>query len=362
MTLGLDETIQRILISTTSRFFGAYEGEDVAVDHAWPSMNDQSGALRWEPSPISRSTYMLSFRTEPLVKKPGVVIPNYEYVGDVVAAAMAVLFGKRTDNLGAVEMTGRFVMPRTGDMPWVSHPELAFNSHAVRANFPIPLNLVELRRLRPILEENELDEDHAAAIRAFHGAARFYQRALQAAERDPEVGYLHLITCGEILSNAQVIEPDTLLDDAARALLGRIETEMAEGRKASAFVRGRLRQIKRRYLATFERLIDASFFERGEAKEAYEELRVGDFARAMSAAYDLRSRFVHTGVAFGHWIAPRRGNAARQVGKPVVEDKEMSAILERAPTFAGLERITRYALLRFGETIGIDLEILPPAE
>ena len=71
--------------------------------------------------------------------------------------------------------------------------------------------------------------------------------------------------------------------------------------------------------------------------------------------YDLRSRYVHTGEALGGWIGPRFGNAERQVGQPVVPDRQMARILSRAPTFIGLERLTRLVLLRCAERLGAEL-------
>jgi hypothetical protein len=36
-----------------------------------------------------------------------------------------------------------------------------------------------------------------------------------------------------------------------------------------------------------------------------------------------------------------------QVGHPVVDDKELGTLLAKAPPFRGLERVVRYAILRF---------------
>jgi hypothetical protein len=36
-----------------------------------------------------------------------------------------------------------------------------------------------------------------------------------------------------------------------------------------------------------------------------------------------------------------------QTGKPVVNDRELSKILEHAPTLVGLERVVRYCLYQF---------------
>jgi hypothetical protein len=56
MSLRLDDTVQRYLISTTSRLVGEYEAEGVLITHVWRSRYDPVAAARWEPGPTLRST------------------------------------------------------------------------------------------------------------------------------------------------------------------------------------------------------------------------------------------------------------------------------------------------------------------
>lgn len=52
-----------------------------------------------------------------------------------------------------------------------------------------------------------------------------------------------------------------------------------------------------------------------------------------------------------------------QGGQPVVEDKDVQKMLARVPTIMGLERATRYMILRFAQTrLGLDLAPTPEAE
>ena len=63
--------------------------------------------------------------------------------------------------------------------------------------------------------------------------------------------------------------------------------------------------------------------------------------------YNLRSKYVHTGIDFGHWLVPNPALMNEiQLGKPVVQDNELKKILARVPTYIGLERVMRFALLR----------------
>ena len=112
-----------------------------------------------------------------------------------------------------------------------------------------------------------------------------------------------------------------------------------------------MRQIKRRFSVVIGSLVNEGFFAGSVAERSFEALQLDDFEERIAAAYDLRSRYVHGGASFGGWIAPRgKDNAEVQSGKPIVADKGFGKILALAPPFTGLERILRYALLRFAVT------------
>src|SRR5689334_17179362 len=96
-TLGPDETIQKFLISTTSRFVGVHLTDTFELQHAWPVSGEVSASQRLEPGPTSRSAYVVAFRTEPMDKEIGARVPRYEHVAEVVVAYLSVLFGKRFD-------------------------------------------------------------------------------------------------------------------------------------------------------------------------------------------------------------------------------------------------------------------------
>lgn len=117
---------------------------------------------------------------------------------------------------------------------------------------------------------------------------------------------------------------------------------------------GRLLIIKKRFVQTITRFVDSGFFDRSESKYEFARLTSASFENVVGAAYDLRSKYVHTGIPFGRWVALRLGgsNTEVQVGQPVVSDRDLGEILARAPTLVGLERIIRYCLLRFAEANG----------
>lgn len=345
-----DETVHKLLLSTPAHFIAEYEEDDVVLTHAW----DMDRMVHGAGSPLNRTFLMLTFSTPAVEPRPGVVVPDYSPTGDVLCALLSVLYGKRFDHHGPVEMTGRYQVPNLDSASDLCDPARPYHGPVLRADHPVPLDLREARRFETLIHDDAPDAELRAA---FSTAALFYARALRAVGRDPEVAYLHLVTACERLAEVAPLEGVELEAEISTAL-SRIQAELLGGERIARILRARMRQLKRRFAALITTHLDDGFFARSETVEPWQSLRADDFPRSAAAAYDLRSRFVHTGASFGNWIRPRYGNAERQVGQPVVQDRQMARILARAPTFIGLERLTRLVLLRTAERLGADL---PPA-
>lgn len=334
--------VQKFLLSTPAPLSDQFESPGLLIQEAHTGLRQRAGHQQ-RIGRSGRTALIVSFQT-PASDHDGFIIPDYDHVGDMMCAYLAVLYGKRFDNHGAIESSGFFRVPDLGALDAYIDRRLPTASNITRADIPVPLSLREVERLLPLLFGSAGRSPEATTFRT---ASRFYLRALQAEEADVEVAYLHLITCGEVLSNAMRISPDQLVDAQTRRALERIENGLEEGSKVAAMIRSKLRSIRRRFIWTFEQLTDGDFFDRGEAA-SHGRLRADDFLKTLAAAYDLRSHYVHTGRSFGDWVRPRGHNVDEvQVGRPVVEDKSFARILANAPTFSGLERLVRHALLRF---------------
>ena len=345
MSLRPLRNIHKCLLSTTSRLVGEFEMDGALLAHAWPDTRDRHASARWTEGPASRSAFIFSFRTEDVPVKSGPV-PNYSPMGEMICGYLAVLFGKRFDHHGLIEGSGFFQLPDLADFGHLCRHNLPHNSHKVRPDFAIQLDLAEVARLKPLLEGNTVDHRF---LRSFQTCTKFYLQALQIVERDPEVAYLNLITSIEVLSNFYQYEKNDLLDAETLMALQQIETQLPDGAKVAGLFRSKLLQIKRRFLKTVLALVDDDFFTRSESSNPLFGLEKESFEKCMAAAYDLRSRYVHTGVPFGSWVSSGIGgqDSEVQVGTPVVEqDRELGNLIGRAPTFVGLERVTRYVLLR----------------
>lgn len=358
MTLRPSETIQHALLSTTSHLVGEFENDCMLVTQAWPGFGDRMAFARHTEGPISRNAFVFVFRTSEIKREAGTIVPDYTYLGEVLCAYMAVLYGKRFDNHGLLQGTGHFHVPSLAEFNQLCRHDLPHNSHRPRPDFSIPLDLTEMVRIESLfLNSQGIGE---AFRTTFRTCSRFYLQALQNIERNPEVAYLHLITAGEILSNHYTYPLEELLDDALTKAFSMIANRMEEGARLVKFLAGRLYQVRRRFVKTLENLVDDSFFSRFEGATADWALRRESFSRCMAAAYDLRSRYVHTGIPFGHWVSHGSPmNSEVMVGRPVTNDRKLSDILSRAPTLVGLERVIRYALLRAAEAQGVPIAISP---
>ena len=350
MSLRPDKTLQKVLVSTTSRLVGEYEKGDFLLTHAWPDFYDKSAFVRWTEGPASRSAYVFAFKTE-RVEDDRKDLPNYSPIGNVVASYLSVLYGKRFDNHGLIEESGFFHIPDLAQFESLCNPTLPHNSYAPRADYPIPLNLVEFGRLEPLLEADSLA---TTFVQTFQGATKFYFQALQNFERDPEVAYLHLITAGEILSNFNEFNKETLLDEQIKTDIQIIREQLPNGTAMASRITDKILLIKKRFVQTITSLVDPAFFDRSESKEQFGRFKSASFEKTVGAAYDLRSKYVHTGIPFGIWVSFNMAakNLEVLIGQPVVIDKEFGKILKHAPTLIGLERIVRYCLLRFAEANG----------
>ena len=344
-----DETLQKVLISTPSRFVGELNGGHFLLTHAWPDFADRHIGARLDEGPASRSAYVFVFRTE-APKKKQVALPNYSAAGPMICSYLAVIFGKRFDSHGLTEGTGFFHVPEPSAYLRLCDHRLPWNSHKPRSDLNIPLKLEEARVLEPLLGDTPAED--MQFVRTFQGASKFYLQALQNFDSDPEVAYLHLITCLEIISESFAFDKAELFDSDILDALDRVRSELDGGAALASIIEGRLYAVRRRVLRTVTRLITEEFYRGGEGKAEWAKIQPDSMQRRILAAYDLRSRYVHTGVPFGRWISLPRDEEI-QPGKPVVDDPDYGKLLHRAPTFVGLERIVRFCLLRFLHTNGV---------
>ena len=342
--------ITKILLSTTSRLVGHYEDPGLFITLASQGGIGQREWLEILANPFSRNFYVLSIKT-PEWKEDTIVIPNYAYLGEIFCIYMSILFGKRFDSHGLLEQHGGFNVPWVTNVPPSCNPKFPYNDHSPRIDFNIPLNLGELKRISPLFYSEELED----VREVFLTAGRFYLQGIKEFENQPEVAFLSLITCGEILSNSFDYSPEDLLDEQLKQDIQCIQKNLKNGDKISRRIKSRLYQVKAKYTRVIIELLDEQFFSCTQAPNEITSLKKDEIEKRINAAYDLRSRYVHSGQNFRRWLSAIGERQEVPVGQPSINDKELKKVLARCPTFVGLERIMRYCLLQFIQSKGVNI-------
>lgn len=353
-----NERIQKILISSTCEIRGEYKCPFLLITNAWTPMS----SVRGMETPVSRHAYVVSVRTPFIRKAPGVVIPEYSFIGDTICAYLSVLYGKRFDNHGSLENCGSFRMPDLTSYFQVCDHRLPFNSYKERKTIPIELIFSKVSIIEKIIHD-KCDDDKFA--RVFAISSKSYLQALQTAEQNIETAYLHLITACETMSSYFEYEKEELISTETLTYLRKISDQMEDGEAIVKQLKKQLFSIKRKFTRAICDLVSQDFFDNPESKRQSQIFKEKDFEKSVKAAYDVRSDFVHSGTPFGGWVRLHEEAVDLRAGKPYMpsrkEDtkkekkkkKSYSKTLQYTPTFTGMERIVRYCLLKFLKYQGI---------
>ena len=326
------------MISTPCKFFGAYRTDDLRIDHIWPEMVEPMKRQHTRRTAFVTSVALSDSYFEKNPRK----LPVDEIRWDDWVGYLSLLYGKRFDFHGIWEAAGLFGLPNMRVFSELHQIDVPHNSDEVREDIPIPLNFTEVKRLEALIGKEAKNNSH---FDLFNAACRFYALSLQNFEHDPEVAYLHLISAGEIITSNHGIGDDDLYDEETQMILSAISEEMTDGVNVVKRIKGKLRQIKRRFGFGLESLLDDDFFRDESA------LKIGraNISECLRAAYDLRSQYVHTGFSFGSSVARTMMNEEVLIGWPAHLEGERLKAIKKAPTYRGLERVMRYCLLRFAE-------------
>ena len=370
--LSPNPDIHKIIISSPVKFQSRYEGENLLIEEAIPcSLNADGRALNHvnqytTGNVVSRYYYVCTFDFMPK-RENTIIIPDFSQIGDFLCIALSIFYGKRFDNHGLIEGSGHFWVPRYEPIslnPCFFYPT---ENHIFRVD---GTHTYSLSDCSPIIDfmlksppETSDPEGFYSLWNSFFTAGKFYWRSIQTIAQDIERAYLDLITCGEILSNYYEFPDSEKHGDDLLSLLSRLEDKGVLEKDINQ-IKGRLYQVKRKFILMLGLLVNNIFFDRTESKDAdyrfAKEAPEGgySFEQCMKAAYDLRSQYVHSGFSFGQWIEPLRGSAdvlneiQPSWGTPNIEDSRAKNTLRKIPSYTGLERVMRYALLRLLHTQG----------
>lgn len=345
-----DSNIQRFVISSPVTFCGEYSSEDINVSIMFEktiSTLCHSG----------QKFYMVSILTRDNIRGDVVrVYPNYTYYSDVICMCMSVLYGKAIYNHGFIEENGVFRQP---DMlvPQIIHYDNDVYSNSPRKDLEIPFNFEKINLITHLLKFKGDSKAYISLI----NAARFYWRALHNIEKDAELAFIDLVSCGEALASGYKFSMDDLIkhDDKLCNIINMIKKEEIDSdvkKNLCNFMRSRLYQVKRKYILAIFNSLNDYFFSNTESKSNGRIGRIqrNNVEKNISCTYDLRSKYIHEGLYLGDSLKELRNwkNEVEMIAS--INDDKM---LKNTFTLHGLERVMRYCLLVYiHNKLGISLD------
>jgi len=343
--------IQKILISTSSRLTGEYFKDNrLYIANAFPSIIDRVGfESSTTENPYCRNYYIVTFYFHDAGFNAGTVIllNDLTKIGEYFCICLSILYGKRFDYHGVIENKGIFGVPYLQNIQPITNYNYTYNNHRKRVDLDIELNLKNVSKIERLFLDDTLNVKFE---NFFETAGRFYLNALQIFDTEPELSYLNLITSLEILSNYYEYTETELLDENLIKLFDEIKNNLDNGEQKLKDIKKTLFQVRKKYWLLVNKLINNNFFSVTESNIDLFSFKKVNFEKNIKSAYDLRSKFVHTGASFGNSI---KTNVSIMNELPLgntmlnPRNRDFEKILDKSPCFTGLERVVRYCLLSF---------------
>ena len=295
-----------------------------------------------QSGPFSCSYYVVSVTHE---EPDGVAFPSYLMTAELIADLASVWFGKRFDVHGTLQEHGSFFIPALWANRPVAYPAAGPFSHKPRQDLKIESTWGDFG---PPFEFFKKYLKGDSVIGAFWRATRFYARSLRSFDNDPEVAFFHLIASIEMLAAGMDFAEDQIFDAETLEIFKCIREGLRDGERVERIVRNRLYQLRRKVSHCAVELTNDNFFDGSEAEHPTGRLSKEDLFDRIKAAYDLRSKYAHTGADIGGWLNILADfNEEIQLGRPVMKDRKLAKLIRKAPTLGGLERLVRFMTLRF---------------
>ncbi len=263
------------------------------------------------------------------------VVETYSWMPEQVSMLLTGFYGKLIRSHGHIQQGYHIAVPDLAVPPQPDFNAPPFNDQPRKPNGP-GLNLQKAQNL---IEAYLFSTPDDSVLPKLLSACTFYHLALENWSGRSVLAYTSLVSSVEALLELRTYEESELFDEQRLRDFKAIEESVPDGEKIVRRLKGSLYSIRRMFAQfLIERLPDNHFSER-ECPE-FMALTKERLNQAAKAAYDIRSRFVHTGdpTALG-FLSFNHQNTEIQLGEPVIADAELKKLISRSPTLAGLERI-----------------------
>ena len=365
-----DSNIHKYLISTPCYFVGDFENDYITLKLASPSV-DNSFTI-WDSihnTAYARNYIIIVFKSIEKYKKDDNDSYLYSFARRI-STLLSIYFGKCINEHGFLEVNGGYWIPASVDAVPNKYNYIAPFNQMPRKDIGDIMNspgsnrpcLDGVKKIAPIFD-TILDDTEFNNILITAGS--FYLHSLQSFNNDPEIAYIDLISCGEVLSNFEGFNynDDELLPEDLLNEFNKLELDCKEIIDIAKFKKN-FRSIKRRFTLTLIGLVNNYYYNNKVNDLEKSSFMKGQYLKTLSKenaeiyiknSYDIRSKYLHAGKSFGNHIIPFRnlitetsyGEVSDDIG-----DSEFRKALNNALLYVGLERIMRFCLLRFIQKFG----------
>jgi hypothetical protein len=337
--------IHRFLFSSPAHFVGEVETNDYLLTPAFPSFT-KGMEVFYVDGPGRRSFFTVTLRIEEegvADKKKSTVRHSYDSVAETLAGLLSAFYGKLITNQGYLDFGDISAVPRLDFNHTVDYALFPFNSRPRRATGLKDLNLAHSSHFISAFISNS----SAEAWGPISNGAAFYQQALSLFSERPHLSFALLLSALECLLPLGKYDEGDLYDPKLLADLAVIEAKVEGGAEIVKRLKSRMFQIRRKCAMFIRTRLDEQFYSTTESDPNYPKLKPSDTEKRIQAAYDLRSRFMHTGKSHGVWVDTfKHVGAEFIIGDPVIADSELKKLIVDSVTLSGLERVVQYCLFR----------------
>lgn len=256
--------------------------------------------------------------------------PHWEWVGKTLTDVLSAGIGRPFFYLGTLTTDSHV---RIADEIAQTPRQTEYNFGLASSAYPATMQSVA-QLACTILQDDGGAYKHANAIMS---AASFFRLALENSKSSPSLAYSLLISSLECLAMTQNPPDSQLYDEESMALLEKIGEHPDFGPGVRGLLKQRLRQVKKRVSLAVGHFMNPSSYEKLESNTrrgllSFGPQRVADVYVAVRAAYDLRSKYLHTGFDHSRWTSrfSSKDNAP--------------TIVQKAPTLDELEGLTQHCL------------------
>lgn len=338
-----NERIFRFLFTSPAWFVGETEKEFFNLTVAFPSFDSKGKELLFFDGPFGRSTFLLSVEMPPPpTEKAGSIVPMYEWIGEEASALLCGFYGKLVINLGHYQAGKFLTVPRTWDKICQSYRKPPFNRTPRQPDGPD----LDLGLATEIIQNYCTDDRQENDLSLILRACEFYRMALENYDERPEMGFTLLISALESIIDMRLYAEEEMYDEKLQSDFAAIKAECKNGEKIVSGLKKRLYQVRRKVAVLVDDFLPDVFFSQRECSLPFAVVKDRhDLRKRVLAAYDIRSRILHTGERSGiGFVAHDHQTSEIGLGRPVMQDNKLADLLCASVNLTGLERITSTVL------------------